>query len=163
MPQVAQEVYNMAMRKKLVRIIVVGGVLTLLIGTIFAVIQLIPVNEIALWTEIEEWRQKEGLSLLKDDAKLCQLADKRVNDIQASYNHDPRSIRAFQINDGYPYGISENLAGGPYHIGEEEEILTAWLNSPSHRAALEGDWKYSCIRCKNGMCVQLFTNKETNR
>lgn len=108
------------------------------------------INEDRLWVVVNEWRMSENKpSYVKDDS-LCSYANQRVQDIQTDFSHD--KFVAMKKVDRF-IRLGENLSRD---FQTNQETLTAWLNSPKHRENLDDNYEYSCIRCSEATCVQLF-------
>lgn len=85
---------------------------------------------------INEHRRANGLAELSLDPKLCELADKRADEITINYEHTrPDGRSCFSIWDDYGYNGNcwrgENIAAGYPTV---ESVVDAWMNSPGHRA-----------------------------
>lgn len=103
---------------------------------------------------INDYRVSIGLSSLQKDKAICEIAAKRGPDLD-------REVETGTIHAGFyalnlPYWATENMKYG----GNEQEIFHWWMNSPIHRKAIEGDYKYSCGECFGHSCNQIFTNYE---
>ncbi len=114
-------------------------------------------------------RAKESLAPLLANSTLDIIAGKRADDLFTNqyFEHespDGQSASDLAKQTGYDYLlIGENLAMGSF--SDEEEIVTAWMDSPGHRANILND-KYQEIGVSlktglfNGektlMAVQIF-------
>lgn len=110
-----------------------------------------------LWNTIQEWRASNGYEPYIKDERLCQIAELRIKDLEDNYGSDFNHDNFIPIaNSVLPDGItvSENITGAT----SDEEALSIWLNSPSHREALKKDWKYSCIDTQTDFAVQIFSS-----
>lgn len=96
---------------------------------------------------ISDYRRSISLKPTVLSAHTCNIADKRVIDIQTKFNHELFLERA----KGYDMGeiLSENYT-------DEKTLLQAWLNSPTHKAVIDTDYRYGCLRCKDYKCVMIF-------
>lgn len=105
----------------------------------------IQANKIAKLTN--RVRQENNLPQLKLDERLTSAALAKANDMLEfgywdHFSPSHRSPWKFVIDAGYNYQYTgENLAKDYL---DEEEVIEAWLNSPSHRANLLSD-KYEDI------------------
>ena len=93
---------------------------------------------VELHSVINRERLKRGIDPLVLNSTLNQAAQAKADDMQTKryFSHvspiDGKEWKQFIIDSGYEYKeAGENLANG-YEV--LEEMITAWLNSPSHRA-----------------------------
>lgn len=84
---------------------------------------------------INQERAKAGLSALTTNSTLKAAADKRAQEIVQSFSHTRPNGSSFSsvLKD---YGISYRAAGENIAYGQKtpQEVVTAWMNSPGHRA-----------------------------
>lgn len=102
---------------------------------------------------INDHRVKIGLTPFEKEARLCSIAESRRPQLHneifgSSYIH--KGFRDLNL----PFWITEDMAG----YGSEQANFNWWMNSPLHRSAIEGNYKYSCGACDNVSCAQLFTS-----
>lgn len=104
-------------------------------------------------------RAKEGLSALSIDSKVTAAAQVRATEIKTSFSHtrpDGRSCFTALAEAGASYsGAGENIA-----IGQKtpSEVVTAWMNSPGHRAnIMNANFKYIGVGVNGTAWAQLFT------
>ncbi|MDD3571146.1 MAG: CAP domain-containing protein [Lachnospiraceae bacterium] len=104
-------------------------------------------------------RAKEGLSPLSIDSKVTAAAQVRATEIKTSFSHtrpDGRSCFTALAEAGASYsGAGENIA-----IGQKtpSEVVTAWMNSPGHRAnIMKPNFKYIGVGVNGTAWAQLFT------
>lgn len=83
-------------------------------------------------------RQKDGRSVLKENASLDQAAIAKINDMFDNHYFEHvapmtgRDVVYWVGQVGYMYiSVGENLAMGEFQ--DEEEMVTAWMNSLGHR------------------------------
>jgi len=110
-------------------------------------------------------RAKEGLKALTIETGLEQAALVRAGEIQKSFSHTRPNGKGFgtAIREA---GISYRNAGENIAWGQKtpEEVVKAWMNSPSHRANImkKNFTKIGVAHVQNGAgtsyWVQLFTN-----
>lgn len=108
------------------------------------------------WLVIQEWRSSSGLAQYNESELLCRYANFRVEQIQADFSHKQyrNSVaQALYKEDSSLVESGENLSRA---IFTPKQLLSSWLESPSHRENLEKPFTDSCIRCNNNYCVQLF-------
>lgn len=99
-----------------------------------------PLDEDILWDLIQEWRVENGHKAYVRDSRLCEIAEKRVKEIQSDYSHDSFEKADYsKLPDGK---IAENIS---LWTAGEENTLNGWLDSPSHREALEKPYRSSCV------------------
>ena len=94
-------------------------------------------SEIMYWTNIER-SNNGGLSALLENNILDKIAKIRVEDMFAKQYFDHYSPTGDNVSleanaNGYQYiTIGENIAEG--NFGSSRDLVTAWMNSPGHRA-----------------------------
>lgn len=110
-----------------------------------------------LWNLVNEYRLGKNLSPFIKSQPLCNIAKDRAayltDKYYSEYNHDKflETVNRYLSPD---IEVSENITGGT----SEQDALDNWLNSPSHKQAIEASWKYSCIACSSRNCAQIFSN-----
>lgn len=108
-----------------------------------------------IFSKINEYRTQAGLASFVKDDRICQVAVSRApelyNEIMVHYN-----MHAGFYARNLPYWATENII----YMRTEDEALQWWLHSPVHRAAIFGDYKYSCVACSGNACSEIFTNFE---
>lgn len=109
------------------------------------------INSSILSSRVNSWRTEKGLNHLPEEESLCQYAEKRTIDIQTEWNHDIFKKDSC-LNTNYVF-CGENLAKG---YQTEEQVLQAWIASPTHYDNLIREWSAMCIKCKDGYCAQQF-------
>lgn len=122
-------------------------------------------QEVAALTNRE--RAKKGRSLLRYSEQLSQAANVRAQEISEKFSHtrpdgsDNVTVME-ELGLGYSY-FGENIAFGPV---SPEEVVGAWMDSPSHRTnILRGG--FNCIGVgiaySGGTCywVQLFASSRS--
>jgi len=90
-------------------------------------------------------------AFIKDEA-LCSLATTRSMELSGEFANG--TLHSGLYNRNLPYWITEDAKWGSNEAG----TLRWWLNSPIHRAAIEGNHVYSCGACNGSQCSQLFTS-----
>lgn len=94
-------------------------------------------SEIIYWTNIAR-SDNGGLSALDENNTLDKIAAIRVADMFAKQYFDHYSPTGDNVSleanaNGYQYiTIGENIAEG--NFGSSNDLVTAWMNSPGHRA-----------------------------
>lgn len=113
------------------------------------------IDEDVLWNLVNKHRSLLGLEAFTKDEHLCEIARERAPEIKLEYDSPHKGF--LERYNGLPFVLAENGTGGD----NPEDALNRWINSPSHRAALNGSWTYSCIACAGHDCVQIFTSYDT--
>lgn len=93
---------------------------------------------------VNKERAKAGLSALTIDSKVEKAALVRAKEIQSSFSHTRPNGSTF-VTALKEAGVSYNGAGENIAWGQKtpEEVVTAWMNSPGHRAnILNKNFKY---------------------
>lgn len=98
-------------------------------------------------------RKTKSLPAFEKHPDLCKLAESRAPELHNEI-FGSSWIHAGFYNRDIPYWITENMASYP----TEEAVVQWWLGSTVHRAAIEGDYQYSCGACSANSCAQLFTS-----
>ena len=125
--------------KKVVRFIL----LTALFTAIFAMTAFAAKGDAkAAFAKVNEIRVANGLNPLSWNYQVENAAKVRANEIVGSFSHiRPDGRPWYTADDKVLYG--ENLA---QYYDSAEEVVAAWMNSPSHRAnILKGDFKSGAI------------------
>lgn len=109
-------------------------------------------NSDVIFNLINAHRVRIGLHPFEKDANLCSLAQSRGAELAGE-------VASGRLHSGLygrnlSYWVTENMKYG----GNEEQTVAWWLNSPIHRAAIEGSYKYSCGECAGNTCAELFTS-----
>ena len=125
--------------KKVVKLVL----LTALFATFFAMTAFAAKGDAqAAFNRVNEIRVSNGLSPLTWNYQVENAAKVRANEIVSSFSHTrPDGRPWYTADDKVLYG--ENLA---QYYDSAEEVVAAWMNSPSHRAnILKGDFKSGAI------------------
>jgi len=90
---------------------------------------------------INQERAKVGVASLTYRPEITQASNLRAQEASTCWSHNrPNGLPYYTVDDRI-YG--ENLAK---NFGSPQEILTAWLNSPSHRKNLLNEkFRGACI------------------
>lgn len=86
-------------------------------------------------SDINEVRVENGLSPLSVDESLAHCAEVRASECAEVWSHTRPDGTEWWTVDGLSYG--ENLARG---FSTDEEVVEAWMASPSHRANILGNY-----------------------
>ncbi len=110
-------------------------------------------NANLIFVLINTYRKNKGLLPFEKNNQLCALAASRGPEL---YNEifGTGYVHEGLYNRNLPYWITENMA----HYSSEEHMVNWWLGSFVHKAAIEGNYTYSCGVCFGNSCAQLFTN-----
>jgi uncharacterized protein YkwD len=151
---------------KIIGLFVILGVIAFLIGGGIAMQQsgknkdivekkavsptLAPLDANNIFTLVNKHRKGIGVNELSFNQKLCAFAQKRAEQLITNYSHDG------YVPVPYTYRIaSENIGGGI----SDEIIVKSWLNSKSHRQALEdGRYTDTCVAVYKDYAVQHFAS-----
>lgn len=106
-----------------------------------------------LFSMVNNHRAGINLPPLEQEAQICAVAYSRREEIaQEIYQGLPMHAGFYAKN--LPYWATENMI----YQHTEAEALNWWLNSPIHRSAIEGNYKYACGVCNGEVCNMVFTN-----
>ncbi len=111
------------------------------------------INEKELFSLIQEFRYENNLTPYMKSKIMCEYASIRLAEIRTDFSHDGFKNMKHPPCTTEICNMGENLARGQ---NSEQELLTAWLNSPSHAENLYRDYKYSCIRTDGVYTVHFF-------
>ena len=100
-------------------------------------------------------RAQNGLSPLKDNARLDNAAEQHSADMVANdyFDHtgssgqtfDARIMTSGYVPSGWDYMLGENIAMGTLGLATPAAIVGAWMASPEHRANILADFRDSGI------------------
>jgi uncharacterized YkwD family protein len=109
---------------------------------------------------VNQERAKAGLSAVKSDALLTKVATEKARDMDVNHYFSHTSptygspfdmMRQFGVTYSY---AGENIASGQR---TPQEVMTAWMNSPGHRAnILSRNFTKIGVGYVNGEWVQMF-------
>lgn len=111
-------------------------------------------NSDTIFDLINAHRAQIGKPAFQKDGQLCSLASTRSMELDGELFGGKGYLHSGLYNRNLPYWITEDAKWGSNEAG----TVQWWLNSPIHRAAIEGDYTYSCGACNGSMCSQLFTS-----
>ena len=91
-----------------------------------------------------EERANQGLSALRVDSTLMEVAQQRARELASRYSHyGPNGEHLWEIaaqQGGYPGQVTENIGKQPLSTGMTgDDLIRGWMNSPAHRASLLSD------------------------
>ena len=82
------------------------------------------------------------------------MAELRLREIQASYNHDSAG--------DYNRHLAENIGMISFGVLSNDDALNMWKSSPGHNAnMLDPNYRYTGYANGGGYAVQLFTEYDT--
>lgn len=108
-----------------------------------------------LFQLVNTHRKEVNLPELTRNEPVCDVAYSRKEEI-AQEIFVTHVLHAGFYAKNLPYYATENMIWQR----TEQESLNWWLNSPIHRAAIEGAYKYACGVCNGEVCNMVFTNYE---
>ncbi len=104
---------------------------------------------------VNEVRAQYGLPAFAQDGEICQLASERAPEL---YNEifvtGTMHAGLARRQPNIPYWVNENMI----HQNTEQQAVNWWMNSPVHRSAILGNYKYACVKCSGNSCAMLFTS-----
>lgn len=106
-----------------------------------------------LFEMMNQHRAQIGLSPFEKEANVCSIAEERKDEIV----HEifvTGNLHAGFWEDNHPFFATENMIWQ----NSEAEAMRWWLNSPIHRAAIEGDFSYACGTCNGTVCNMIFSS-----
>lgn len=107
-------------------------------------------NSSIIFSQVNTYRQSQGLSTLSEHDALCSLALIRAKDSVSDWSHNGFFAKAKVVQDNYGFAeVVENLVKDY----SEMEVVPAWLDSPTHKRNLDVNLKYGCIRCYQMNCA----------
>lgn len=112
-----------------------------------------PVSVFNLWDKINDWQKKQGYQPYVQSTFLCDIADNFLD--FATYWSDEylkKNLKSNFNNSNYAWNFSVNRS-------PEDSILKYWTTNPTSKKNLTDYYYYSCIRCKDNNCLQLFYNE----
>lgn len=97
---------------------------------------------------INQYRLQNGKSILRKDSYLCELATFRLNEIKTDWPHD-----GFHKMKKEKYSsFGENLGRD---WSSDEDVMRAWIASPTHNDILLGHWTNFCVSQEEGYYVLI--------
>ena len=103
-----------------------------------------------LWGLILDYRKKKGLGTLSTDSVLCNLAQRRANEVTINWSHNGFINNSDLLYIKYCPGctqMGENLARG---FNSSSEIFNAWINSKPHKNELDTYYTKGCLGISEG-------------
>lgn len=109
-------------------------------------------NSDMLFSMVNSHRQSLGLASLQTNPDVCQLASERAP--MVDHEIATGTMHSGLKNFDFPYWNTENIIS----MSTNQGAFNWWINDPIHREAIEGDFKYSCLKCSGYACAEEFTN-----
>ncbi len=114
---------------------------------------------------VNQERAKEGLKALTTASALTSASNKRAQETMQSFSHTRPNGSSF-FTALTEFGVKYSAAGENIAYGQRtpQEVVTAWMNSPGHRANIMngsfGKLGVGVYQASNGTIywAQLFTN-----
>lgn len=110
-------------------------------------------NAETLFSMVNSYRASIGLSPFEKDPRVCEIVASRAPELDNEVWGNSYMHAGFKARN-LPYWATENMIS----MRTEQEALTWWLNSPVHRSAIQGNYKYACLACAGKSCAMIFTN-----
>lgn len=106
-----------------------------------------------LFDMINQHRSQISLPVYQKEPQVCAIAAGRREEIVQEI-FVTGQLHAGFWGDNNPFWATENM------IWQHSEKLAMnwWLNSPIHRAAIEGDYLYACGTCNGEVCNMIFSS-----
>ncbi|HET9946747.1 MAG TPA: CAP domain-containing protein [Patescibacteria group bacterium] len=112
-------------------------------------------NADVLFSLVNEYRQQVGLAPFQKNDQLCTLATNRAPEAQNEI-YVTGNLHKGMYERSLPYWNTENIIA----INSETAALNWWLSDAIHKAAVLGNYQYSCTACQGNTCVEEFSNFE---
>lgn len=112
-------------------------------------------NADVLFNLVNATRAQYGLPPFQKSDQICAVANSRAPEVDSEI-WVTHTMHAGFYGRNLPFWATENLIS----MGSEQAALNWWLNSPVHRSAVLGGWKYACVACAGKSCSMIFSNLE---
>lgn len=106
-----------------------------------------------IFSMVNNHRAKIGKTNLEKDSLVCSAAESRLEGIRKEI-FVTGALHSGFLALNLPYQAVENMIWQ----NSESQAVSWWLNSPIHRSAIEGNYKYACGVCNGKVCNMVFTN-----
>ena len=94
-------------------------------------------------SQINDFRNQNGLSSVSMRSEVCAFAATRANEIQSDFSHQPFFDRIDAKTlpySGYSL-VTENLA----ETNDENKVVQLWIDSGTHNENMRKDTPYVCV------------------
>jgi uncharacterized protein YkwD len=112
----------------------------------------VSLNADSIFAMVNQIRQQNGLAPFQKDDRLCTLATSRApevhNEVLTGTMHHGMYAR------NLPYWNNENIID----IHTEQEAINFWMSDYVHKAAILGNYQFSCVACYGNACAEEFSN-----
>lgn len=99
---------------------------------------------------VQEYRISQKKSPYIHSKFLCKIANIRLNEVVTDWSHNKFIADRFCESKCF---IGENLSkNGRY----ADIVVSGWLSSPPHKAALDRNFTHTCIATDGNYVVQIF-------
>lgn len=113
-----------------------------------------------LFNLVNAYRVKNGLSQFQWFHPLCEYSNQRAKQVATDWSHEGylNDAKDGLLQQYCPDCIrtGENLAE---NYSTEEQILNAWIKSPTHKENLDYDWTYACAYFYGNKYVSMIFGK----
>lgn len=111
-------------------------------------------NADLIFSMINQIREQNSLPTFLKDERLCSLATSRAPEV----HHEvvTGTMHQGMYARHLPYWNNENIID----IRSEEEAVHWWMSDYVHKAAILGNYQFSCVACSGDACAEEFSNFE---
>lgn len=112
-------------------------------------------NHTLVTRRVNEYRTSIGKKPFTSEETLCSVASIRSFQATTDWSHDgfyPISDLIYQWKPEFDT-LAENLST------ELLDPVPAWIESPTHKANLDGNYTYGCVRCYKTTCALILGEK----
>jgi len=111
-----------------------------------------PLNNKTMTTVMNEWKLKHHGHVYTKSEKLCEVANRRLEETKINWTHDGFWDISFP-STGFTF-LGENLAKG---FNNPKEVLYAWQTSKlGHKEILEYSYTNLCVATDGNYVVVMF-------
>lgn len=114
----------------------------------------VSLNADLIFSMVNQIRTQNGLPAFQKDDRLCSLAMSRAPEIHNEVLTGTMHHGMYARN--LPYWNNENIID----IATEEEAIHFWMSDYVHKAAILGNYTFSCVACSGNACAEEFSNFE---
>lgn len=106
-----------------------------------------------LFSMVNQVRTESGFPAFEKHPDVCSVAASRGPELDNEIYGTSSMHAGFRAKQ-LPYWATENMISQQ----TESAALQWWLNSPVHRSAIMGDYRYACTVCQGRSCAMIFSN-----